>query len=324
MNIGIVGTSTIVPWFTESLKDYASVKTTALYSRSYEKGKDFAENNNIEKVYTDLEEMCSDPDIDTIYIVSPNVLHYPQAKTAILHGKNVIVEKPFCAALKQAEELFRLAEEKNVKLFDMSLSREYSRFLLIEEYRDRLGKIRLYKDNRSQYSRRYDAFLAGQTPNVFSPEMEGGALMDLNVYNIALMVMLFGRPDEVYYMANTERGIDTGGELILKYPELICESSSSKCSAGRNIILVQGEKGYLTIDRGFNPPAGSTYLQLNGKDREEINPLFVQQDMSRIVRCLQENDSAVYEQEKERILTIVEILEKARRCAGLIFPGDRN
>ena len=181
----------------------------------------------------------------------------------------------------------------------------------------------LYKDNYSQYSRRYDALKNGTVLNVFNPEMEGGALMDLNVYNIAVMVMLFGKPQEVHYIANLEKGIDTAGELILKYPSLICESSSSKNSASQNILLIQGEKGSLRIEKFLSADGFDCYLQLNGQPAEKLVLPATGQNMERIVRCLNQKDDSVYEREKEIVLTMVDILEKARKSCGMIFPSDR-
>lgn len=323
MNVGIISTSAIVPWFVESLKSYPTVCIKAIYSRNADKAKPVAEQYHIDTIYTDLEEMLSDPELDTIYLTSPNSLHYSQTKQALLHGKNVINEKPFAATLSQAEELFEIAEEKDVRLFDMSISREYDRYLFIKEHMAELGKIRLFKDNQSQYSRRYDAFAAGETPNVFNPEMEGGALMDLNVYNIALTVLLFGKPEQVFYVANVERGIDTTGELILKYPEMLAETCTSKSTSSQNMILVQGEKGFLSMEKPSRGNGGCKYVKLNNGEKQEFDlPLSIQ-NMERIVKCVDEGDASVYEREKEVVLAIVDILEKARHCAGIVFPSDR-
>ncbi len=323
MKTGIISTSEIVPNFINSLKDYPDVEFTFIYSRSYEKGLAMAQKIGVPKVCTDFEEALADPDTDTVYIVTPNSLHYPQARMALLAGKNVIVEKPFCASLNQAKELFEIADEKNLRIFEMAISRGMDRYEFIRQHIDQLGPIHLYKDNHSQYSRRYDAFRNGTVLNVFNPLMEGGALMDLNVYNIAVMTMLFGKPEEVNYIANLEKGIDTAGELIVKYPGLICELSSSKNSASQNILLIQGEKGSLRINKFPAENGYDCFLQLNGQPAVKTVVPAKGQNMERIVRCLNQKDDSVYEREKQIILTMVDILEKARKSCGMIFPSDR-
>lgn len=61
---------------------------------------------------TDLNELLTDPEIELITICTPAHTHYDLAKQAILAGKSVIVEKPFCDTLEHAEELFALGQEK--------------------------------------------------------------------------------------------------------------------------------------------------------------------------------------------------------------------
>ena len=323
MKIGIVSTSTIIPWFFDSLKDYPDVSVSAIYSRTYEKAKPVAEKYNIPKIYTNETELYQDPDIDTVYLLSPNALHYPQAKAALSYGKNVINEKPFCATLRQAEELFDLAEKNHVFLFDMSISREYGHFQLIQKHLCDLGRVHLFKANLSKYSRRYDAFLSGETPNVFSVEMEGGALMDMNVYSIALSTLLFGSPEQVLYAANVERGIDTSGELILKYNGMLAELCVSKCTTAPNTILLQGEKGSLCIQKTMSREGDKVILTKQNTEQTEFTAASSIQNMERIITCLRDHDESIYRKEKETVLTIVRILEEARKCAGISLPSDK-
>ena len=80
-----------------------------------------------------------------------------------------------------------------------------------------LGKIKLVQCNYSQYSSRYDKFLAGEIPNVFNPVFSGGALQDINIYNLHFVTGLFGKAKEVKYIANSaENGIDTSGIATIK------------------------------------------------------------------------------------------------------------
>ena len=50
----------------------------------------------------------------------------------------------------------------------------------------------------------------------FDPAFSGGALMDINIYNIHYVVGLFGKPKNIEYYPNIERGIDTSGVLIIR------------------------------------------------------------------------------------------------------------
>ena len=77
-------------------------------------------------------------------------------------------------------------------------------FKVIKDSLSEIGDIKIVNINYSQYSSRYDAFKRGDIAPAFNPEMGGGALRDLNIYNIHLLVGLFGNPNRVEYLPNVE------------------------------------------------------------------------------------------------------------------------
>ena len=78
------------------------------------------------KVYTAFDAFLADGEMNTVYIATPNLLHYEQVKKALQAGKHVICEKPFCTRAKQARELVDLAKERRLFLVGCS---SYSSFL---------------------------------------------------------------------------------------------------------------------------------------------------------------------------------------------------
>ena len=89
-----IGTGWIAGEFLKGAREVEGLEYTACYSRSQEKGEGFAKQWGAQKVYTDLEAMAEDKEIDAVYIASPNALHYSQSKLFLQHGKHVICEKP--------------------------------------------------------------------------------------------------------------------------------------------------------------------------------------------------------------------------------------
>ena len=65
---------------------------------------------------TDFSEIMTSQQIDTVAIVTPVWTHFELAKTALLNGKHVFVEKPFTSTPQQAEELIELAERTRLKI----------------------------------------------------------------------------------------------------------------------------------------------------------------------------------------------------------------
>jgi len=79
-----------------------------------EEGRRNAERLNIHRVYSDYDEMLSDPQANVIHICTPNHLHHPMAKAALLAGKHVICEKPLANTSAESGELKQLAKEKDL------------------------------------------------------------------------------------------------------------------------------------------------------------------------------------------------------------------
>ena len=80
--------------------------------------KALADQYGASKVYTDMEAFLRDPEVNFVYVASPTLLHYEQARRALLAGKNVICEKPFCTKVEHARELVEIAKEKKLFLVD--------------------------------------------------------------------------------------------------------------------------------------------------------------------------------------------------------------
>jgi predicted dehydrogenase len=68
------------------------------------------------RVTSDSAELLASPDIDAVAVITPVWTHYELAKSALLHGKHVFVEKPFTSTSRQAEELIGLAERKGLTI----------------------------------------------------------------------------------------------------------------------------------------------------------------------------------------------------------------
>lgn len=221
MKLGIIGSGMIVHDFLTTADQIKNLELTAISStkRSADIAQELAQKYGIPQSYTDNEELMSDNSVDTVYIGVPNSLHYSLAKLALEHGKNVICEKPFVLSTDEAEELKRLADKKDLIIVEAITNVYLENYKKIKEELNKIAPIHIVSLNYTQYSSRYDAFLEGKIAPVFDPKKDGGALMDLNIYNIHLAAGLFGLPDKVKYYANMQKGIDTSGILHLSYPD---------------------------------------------------------------------------------------------------------
>ena len=96
---GIVSTAQVVPRFIEGVRLADNGEIAAVSSRTLEEAQTFAAAHHIPKAYGSHAELYADPELDVIYIATYNKGHFPEAKQALLAGKNVLLEKPFTPTL---------------------------------------------------------------------------------------------------------------------------------------------------------------------------------------------------------------------------------
>ena len=251
MKLAVIGTGKIVNEALIAIKEAGDIELAAIFARphSRERGAELASAYDIPAVYTDYDELLDQVYIDTVYIGLINSAHYEYARRALEKGKNVILEKPFTTTLEEAEDLFRLADEKDCFIFEAITVLHNSVFNKMRETLPKLGTIRMMQANFSQYSSRYDRYLSGVVDPSFDPACLGGALRDINVYNIHFAVGLFDDPLSAKYYPNIgPNGVDTSGVLILEYDGFVAVCAAAKDSDSPCFVSVQGEKGYMRVN----------------------------------------------------------------------------
>ncbi len=110
INIAVVGTGFIGPAHIEALRRLPNLEVAALCEATPELAREKADLLGIPRACS-FEEMLTMQDIQAVHICTPNFLHFPQSKAALLAGKHVVCEKPLSKDLKEAEELVKLAAE---------------------------------------------------------------------------------------------------------------------------------------------------------------------------------------------------------------------
>lgn len=272
MKLALLGTGMIVKEVLPVLKEIDGIDLVAILStpRSIETAGELAEIYDLDQATSNYQDILDNPKVDTIYVGLPNHLHYDYAKQALLAGKHVICEKPFTLKASEFEDLVAIAEQRKLFLLEAITNQYLGNFAYIKENVDKLGDIKIVECNYSQYSSRYDAFKRGEIAPAFNPEMGGGALRDLNIYNIHLIVGLFGKPKTVQYLANVERNVDTSGILIMDYGNFKAVAIGAKDCGAEIKSTIQGNKGSIAV-LGPTNAMPEVSMTLNGQETEVVN-----------------------------------------------------
>lgn len=325
VRLGTVGSGVIVRSILDNVKRNDGIVLSAVYSRSEEKAKKLASEYGCAATYTDMGLFLADKTVNTVYIATPNLLHFEQAKRALLSGKHVILEKPFTTKYEHACELAAIAREKRLLLAEAAPTSYLPNYAILKEQIAKILPVKLVQANYSQYSSRYDAVLRGEKPAIFDPAYAGGCLMDINFYNVLLNVLLFGKPEKAVYYPNTKEGYsDTSGILTMVYDGFVSTNAGAKDTWGVNSFQIEGEKGYIYIENGAN---GLKQIRVVTKNSDEMfnaqpNPDRWFYEVKELAGLFQSEDYEAVYARLDATLATVQVIESARKEAGIYFPGD--
>lgn len=326
MKLGILGTGMIVK---DVLTMYHELGVEKTYLFSTKKSKSQAleliEKYHLDKVYTDYDELLQS-DVDTIYCALPNHLHYEFSKKALENGKNVIIEKPITANSKELEDLIETANKKNLMIFEAMNLHYTPAFLSLKEDLKKLGDIKIVSFNYSQYSSRYNAFKEGTILPAFDFHKAGGALMDLNVYNIHFTIGLFGKPDRVQYLANIEKGIDTSGIVCLEYPTFKAICIGAKDCGAPITSTIQGDLGCIKIEGPTSTLSDVQIIKNNGErkiiDSSKYHRMY--EEFKEMAGYIDNKNYDICHKMLEHSRIVMDVLTKARESANIIFGCEKD
>ncbi|MFP3896542.1 MAG: Gfo/Idh/MocA family protein [Anaerolineales bacterium] len=284
--IGIIG----VGWWgtvghLEPLSKDDRADVVAVFSRTEEKAKDRAKRYGVPKYYTDYRALIDECDLDGVIIATTPNVHYEQARYALEHGLHVLMEKPFVLQAKHAEELARLAEERDLLL---SICHPVLFHPWMQEARERLrekvlGDIlmisalfsqRVYDLYRGDVSAAFDERGGNGYPrpnrtSYSDPSIVGGGEGHTQASHLTGSVLWLTelRPVSVYAQMNfLNVEVDVVDAILVRFDNgTLCTMTANGLlprGISSNHIQIQGEKGIFAMD-SLN---GSALLHLDAKE----------------------------------------------------------
>ncbi|OIJ14210.1 oxidoreductase [Anaerobacillus alkalilacustris] len=165
---------------------------------------------------TDLDSFLNDSDIQLVTICTPSSTHYEYAMKCLEHGKNVLVEKPFCTTVEEAKKLLEFADKKGLMIMPYQNRRFDGDFLAVKKVLEDgyLGEP-IELESHFDYYRPDNSVYPGSSVD--------GSFYGLGVHTMDQVISLFGRPKHVSYDIRSIRNsesIDDYYDVSLFYGKL--------------------------------------------------------------------------------------------------------
>ena len=339
IDYAIVGTGPVSVQFAEAAGAHGGWRLRGVHGTTQDRGSAFlrqlASAPDGSTVYGDLRELAGSKEVDVVYVATPNSLHLPVVERALACGKHVIVEKPAFSNATEWRRAHDLADRCGVLLLEAARHLYEDNYQRVRAAVAGLGTVTGASLAWRQYSSRYPAHLAGQTPRILSTEYSGGALADLGVYLLYAAVDWFGVPDAAFYHARLlDTGVDVSGIALLHYPGFDVQLTVSKNQRSAQHDEVYGERGRALA---FNSVAGVSWAAqttavgrpasgLAGLTPPTSNPLT--HEVAHFARRLgafpaEPGDAPyTYGQLRELGSAVAELSERLRASAGVVFTAD--
>lgn len=274
IRLATIGTSPISDNLLEAAREVDGITYVGTFSRDAERARAFTKSHGGTHAFTSLEELASSPEVDAVYVASPNACHLDQALALASANKHLLVEKPLCANRYDAQRLFAAAELHGVVVMEAMRPLHDPAWRAVAAALPSVGELRRASLRFGRYSSRFDDLKAGRHTNIFDARMASGALMDMGIYTVEPMVALFGMPERIVAAAVlvAEKGnhltggaIDGAGSALCIYgddsgtPGLVVELAYSKITTDLLLSQIEGDLGTVTID-SVSIPQGTSVL----------------------------------------------------------------
>jgi predicted dehydrogenase len=248
----------------------------ALSRRDHRQAAENAAHYGIPHVFTSTEELCACPEVDAVFIATPNSVHLDDVRTAARHGKAILCEKPLSTHLAEAEQMVEIARSAGV-LFGVAQCFRFTRS--VERVRARLAEGAI---GEPIFARCDFSFLGSNSRRIWlnDPTLSGGGpIADIGVHCIdTLRYVLGAEPSHVSALTRFDEGaggVETAATLQLRFRDKTLASVDvSFSSPYRTLLEVVGSKGILHAEHGLCVDSPVTIeLLREGKclDRETVD-----------------------------------------------------
>lgn len=321
---GVVGPGNIARKFAAALAGTPGGRLDAVAARSLERGRVFAAENGVERIYANASELAADPEIDAVYVATPHPFHYACALAALEGGKAVLCEKPITLNASELTRLIAAARKHRVFLMEAMWTRFLPVSARVREWvgSGAIGDLRMISADFC-FSNEFNP-----DSRLFSPELGGGALLDVGIYPLAYAQMLAGEPESVRggtFPAPT--GVDGCDAMLLQYPAGVFALLSCAVNTfAANDARIRGAAGEIAVPEFWSAET-ATLLRSGASEPETFScPHRIngyEYEIEEVHRCL---GAGVLESPLMPLadsLALQRIMDKLRADWKVSYPHER-
>ncbi len=327
LRVAIMGLGSYATRVAEAMRSCTKAKLVGIISGTPSKITAWQNTYNIPAKncynYENFDNIKDNPDIDAVYVITPNGLHHDEVIRVANAGKHVICEKPMAVNAKEGEEMVDVCNKANVKLLVGYRMHFEPKTLEIIRMRNagEFGKILFFQG--------LSGFIIGD-PNQWRLNKKlsgGGSMMDIGIYSVNGSRYMIGE-DPVWVTAqetknNIEKfkeGIDETIQFQLGFPGGAIASCLSTYSLNNlDRFFLDGTEGFAELfpATGYGPIEGRT------NKGELTQPIVTHQtvqmdEMSQIILQNKKSVIAVDGMEAVKDLKIVDAIYEAAKTGKKI------
>jgi len=267
LGFGLHGPKRLIPAFAGAKNS----RLTGIWRRNLDKAKANASDYGIETVFTTAEDLCASPQVDAVFVTSPDALHMRDSLLAMSHNKAVLCEKPLAMSVKEVEQMLAAAQRANVQ-FGVAQNFRYNQSVdLIREWVE-AGRV-----GKPIFATSHFYFMSAESQRawIYDPSLaRGGPIGDVGIHCVdVLRYILQDDVTAVTTLAHRDAksgGVEASAALSMDFRSgAIGSILVSFRSPYRSLVEIVGETGVIRSENGLTV-TGMVDVQLleSGKVRD--------------------------------------------------------
>jgi predicted dehydrogenase len=249
LGFGLHAVRRLLPAFADS----QATQLVGMWRRDQEAARKNCAEHNIAHCFSSAEELCSSPDVDAVFITSPDAMHYADTLLALRHGKAVLCEKPVAMNATEAREMAEAAKQAGL-VYGVAQNFRYNRSLEWLRERIQSGKIGTLQFAHAEFD-----YPADRAPRkwIKDPSLAcGGPIGDVGVHCIDALRFILDRDVESISTLATKSSpndqVEATAALQMQMTgDVLANVTVSARTPYRTLLQVTGSEGVLIAENGL-------------------------------------------------------------------------